>query len=379
MDFETPDFLTDVDVDSIHEKALQQLPLDIDKAEGGFVWDLTRPSAYIAAELLEFYFPNLLQLMFPQWSTGQYLDFHGTMAQVNRREAQYANVELLIKGEPGTIIPAESTFSTATVSDEDEPVEFQISEQTFIGEDGTVTVSATAVNPGRESNVAEGTVTIMGKPITGVTSVTNPAKASGGTDEEDDETFRVRVLEGFASHDESYIGNDADFKKWAESVPGMGTAIVISEWNGPETVKIVCIDANGEAANKSILDAIYTKIMNPGRPLERLAPPNVILTVTPPELVKISYKFKVELMPDFEMDEVLQKFRENLEEYYKTVSADGEVKYTKICSVLGSTDGVYDYTELSMNGSTKNIVITQEQFPSTDKVEAEEKSGVNGV
>lgn len=37
--------------------------------------------------------------------------------------------------------------------------------------------------------------------------------------------------------DDSYIGNESDYKRWAESVAGIGTAIVVPEWNGPEEVQ----------------------------------------------------------------------------------------------------------------------------------------------
>ena len=90
MDFKTPDFLTECDVDTIHDKMMENLPAGIDSTEGGFPWDLTRPTALITSELLEFYAPNILQLMFPQWSTGEFLDLHAGMAQVSRRPATFA-------------------------------------------------------------------------------------------------------------------------------------------------------------------------------------------------------------------------------------------------------------------------------------------------
>ena len=44
-EMELPDFLENSSEDEIHEKMLGNLPDDIDKAEGGFPWDFTRPTA----------------------------------------------------------------------------------------------------------------------------------------------------------------------------------------------------------------------------------------------------------------------------------------------------------------------------------------------
>ena len=44
-------------------------------------------------------------------------------------------------------------------------------------------------------------------------------------------------MEADASEETSYIGNNADYKRWAKAVDGIGDAIVIPEWNGPETSK----------------------------------------------------------------------------------------------------------------------------------------------
>ena len=57
-DFVLPEFLEDCDADTIHARMMDELPDDIDKTEGGFPWDFTRPTALIAAALLQFYIPE---------------------------------------------------------------------------------------------------------------------------------------------------------------------------------------------------------------------------------------------------------------------------------------------------------------------------------
>ena len=374
-DFTIPEFLQNVDTDTIHQAMLDQLPEDIDKTEGGFVWDLTRPTAIIASELLEFYAPEIIKLIFPQWSYGEYLDLLAPAYQVTRKAANAASVVLKITGTVGTAIPSGTQFCTEEDADVSSIV-FATTEPVTIGSDGTVTVHATAVEAGTASNVDAGTIILMSEPIKGVETITNESAATGGTEEEDDDSLRERMQQSAENSDTSYIGNMADFKRWAESVEGMGTAIVMMDWNGPETVKIVCTDANGVAANETILKAVYEKIMSPSTPLNRLAPPNTILTVEAPELVDITYSFSVVLSGDFTVDTVKEAFSSKLDEYYKTVSTDGAVRYTSVAALLSETKGVHDFKDLLINGSASNVAVSADQYPRTTSITSTEISEV---
>lgn len=368
-EFVLPEFLqTGTSAEEIHARMMDMLPDDIDKTEAGFPWDFTRPTAMIAAELLQFYLPEVIKLMFPQWSTGQYLDYLAAMAQTERKPANYATAVLKIIGEPGVTIGQGEVFATESANGVPS-IEFATLESVEIGSAGKVEVTVQALTPGVDSNVNPGTIVLMSEPIKGITSVTNPKRASGGTAEESDDELRERILEANAQMDVSYVGNNADYKRWAEEVPGIGTAIVVPEWNGPETVKIVCLDANGEAANQTLLTAVYNHIMAPDSPLDRLAPPNTILTVAAPELVNITYSFTPTLKSGYELDAVVEDFKQKLESYYKTTAADGEVKYIQVHALLASVTGIDDFENLLMNGDTANIPIDADQYPYTEDIE----------
>ena len=309
--------------------------------------------------------------MFPQWSSGSFLDYLAAGSQTKRKAATYAEAVLSLEGEPGTIVPAGTVFATEAKNDQPS-IEFAAVESCILGEDGKGTVLVRALLDGRQPNVNAGTIVLMSEPVEGIRTVTNKEKATGGTEEESDDDRRERILEADASEETSYIGNNADYKRWAKAVDGIGDAIVIPEWNGPETVKIVCLDQNGEGANKTLLDAVYNYIMAPDNPADRLAPPNTILTVAAPDLVNIAYSFTVVLADGFELDTVISSFKKLLESYYKTVADDGAVKYIKVHALLTSTPGVEDFTNLLINGSTDNVRIENDEYPYTQGVEARE-------
>lgn len=148
----------------------------------------------------------------------------------------------------------------------------------------------------------------------------------------------------------------------------MGEAIVIDEWDGPETVKIVCMDQNGEAANQIILNNVYEHIMSTENPADRLAPPNVILTVAPPAMVNVTYTFNVKIADGYDLAAVKENFRKRLDAYYKTVSNDKAVMYNKAHAELTATPGVADFVGFLMNGSTENIPIAQDEYPYTEAI-----------
>ena len=64
-ELELPDFLNNSSEEEIHEKMLSNLPEDIDKSEGGFPWDFTRPTAIEIAELKEYVLVEVLKSLSP--------------------------------------------------------------------------------------------------------------------------------------------------------------------------------------------------------------------------------------------------------------------------------------------------------------------------
>jgi uncharacterized phage protein gp47/JayE len=105
-----------------------------------------------------------------------------------------------------------------------------------------VSVPAIARAPGSEGNVGPGAITeLVDAPSTLIT-VTNPAPFSGGSDEEDIEEFRLRLIEAIRA---PFTGSAADYKRWAEEFDEVDSATVYpndnlgTPANGHVTVRIV--------------------------------------------------------------------------------------------------------------------------------------------
>lgn len=103
----------------------------------------------------------------------------------------------------------------------------------------------------------------MMDPIAGVTLVTNADKITGGAEEEDDESLRLRIAEYDETSGESFVGCDADYIRWAKEVSGVGTVLVDAQYEKthPNWVRLIILDSSGEPANGSIIQNVYDHIM----------------------------------------------------------------------------------------------------------------------
>ena len=63
-EFVTPPFLEGETVENIHARMLASLPADIDRSEGGFPWNYTRPNANEKAEYINYNLVNSIRGIF---------------------------------------------------------------------------------------------------------------------------------------------------------------------------------------------------------------------------------------------------------------------------------------------------------------------------
>lgn len=366
-EFKAPSFLNDQDAETIHKRMMGELPPDIDDTEGGFPWDFTKPTALEKAEMLEFHLVETLKIMFPMWAKDKWLDYHAK-GRTERKPANPASGTLHIAGVAGTTIPSGFKFAAPAIGDEP-AIEYETKEKYTIGEDGTATIQVSALKAGIIGNVPAGTVNLMTTPIKGITAITNPDPIIGGTEEESDDELRGRIDEMDANSEASFVGSDGDYKRWAEEVPGVGTALVMPEWAGPGTVKVVVIDANGQPANAAIIDAVYNNIIRPDDRPQRKAPIGATVTIVAPTAKEMDYAFLLEIQPGETQQMVLERFNTQLQKYYIEAKKEGVVRYTKIGSLLTNTSGVKDYTGLTINGGTANIILDEDEYPVTGGVD----------
>lgn len=358
--FTMPDFLKGVDAESIQRRMMANLPPGIDDMPGGFPYDFTMPTALEIDKFANYQLALAIQCVFPNFAIGEWLDWHGAKVRVYRRAARQATGTLRVTGTIGITIPAGTIFCTAATSDG--PSILYSTDKEIMIETGVADIPITAVDAGRGSNVMAEAIALAQKPIEGLTYIGNTNAITDGSDAEDDETYRDRILEVYRT-ELMYVGNPADYVRWAKEVSGVGAVICIPEWDGPGTVKLVVTDTVGEPASESILNEVYDHIAKTADSLERLAPVGAALTVVAPVPVDVEYVCVVKIGDTYALDNVRKSIEKNLSEYFDTAIEETELKYARCFSIVDRTEGVMDIKSVTINGKEENISISKEQYP----------------
>jgi len=348
-----PDYLNE-DEETIHRRMLEKAPPGIDTSEGSFFWDTTRPGAVEKAQLVQFTLQNLLQIFFVQTSYGQYLDYLGQVRGVTRLPATPSTGKVKFTGQPGTLIKAGTRVSTQS-SANSPAIIFETTESGVIDEQGEVTVSAVCTEAGAIGNVPAGVIVLMVEPVEGVTSVTNPEPFTGGTDIEDDDAFRERILDAWRLPITS--GNKHHYKFWAKEVPGVGDAKVIPLWDGPGTVKVVIVDGNKRAASPELLDAVTAHI-------EDERPIGATVTVASAAEKQINIAANITLASGYAIAQVQQLYQEAVVSFFREIAlVETYVSYAQLGKLLLETPGVGDYSGLLVNGAADKVLLGEEEIP----------------
>ena len=364
-EFELPSEFEGESYEKILAEMLGNVPDYYDKLEGGFVFDMVAPAAFEAAELINFWLPLGMMSNFHMWARGDWLDYHAADCGLSRREATPAYGDLTVETTAEVTFPSGFVFSVP--SENGEPaIDFEVVNATTINQEGTIRVKA--VISGKAGNVAADTVTIMKTPYKNVKSIKNLEAFIGGTEPEDDESLRERIDDFYAGRSSSFVGNCADYRRWAQSVAGVGYVNVIPTPNGvPNTVKILLADSNGDQATDELCTAVEKYIFG-GKSssaashtsLERLAPIGLVdWSVEPFETTKINLKMDAVLATGYPESVVKKNIKAALAEYFKTLADDelryGTLYYVKVSSVLTEVAGLEDFANLKIGIGSENV------------------------
>lgn len=210
-------------------------------------------------------FSQCMKGLFVETSEGDALDRVAyDKFQLTRQSAVPATVDLIIErsgiGAAGTYI-AGSRVQTAGGTQFAIDVDAVFDTATLI-----VTVSATALSAGPESNVPADKVNqFVDQPFSSAMTVRNPRGAAGGADQETDIEFRARILDFFPTIRRGTIGA---IEFGGRSVPGVAFARayeVINVCNGDPfpacLVELVVSDRLG-GYSESMLQAVRDQLLN---------------------------------------------------------------------------------------------------------------------
>ncbi|HBG7073072.1 baseplate J/gp47 family protein [Clostridioides difficile] len=357
-----PSFLTE-DEDAVHERMLSNFQ-DVSTLEGDFIYDSTRPTAEEITQLKQLGLQNNLKIAFPQTSYGTYLEWLGECKGVFKNQPTKSIGVITFNGAQGTII-TKGTIVTTIATDEKQSIEFELLETKTIEESETVDIKAECRVAGTIGNVSEGSVSVLLGSINGIKSVTNKESFKGGTDIEDEEHFRERVL--VAEQEDKLSEASSDYIRWAKEVDGVGYAYVVPEWAGAGTVKGLILDKNRKAATQELINKVQEYIypnVEDGQNRDGKAPIGAIVTIATPQTLLINVKASFVFLNGFSQETVLNILKNKIDKYLDKIDIGGTVSYNAIYSLTGSMmladEGIQDFSSLTINDGTTNIILNDQ-------------------
>ena len=330
---------------------LNEVPNTYDKRPGGFIYDSIAP---VAEKLEEKH--NELEETKAKLSIdnlkGPELEVRvRERTGINRRKATFAVGKVIVTGNGMVYV--------GDLVETEDGIQFEATETKAIVNSGEVNIKALLA--GTIGVVAAGSITLFPVTLSGINSVTNPEPTYDGFEAESDHDLLQRYYE--RKQTPATSANKHHYKSWAKEVEGVGDVKIFPLWDGDNTVKIVIIDSDRKPASTELVDKVQSYI-DPGISGlgDGTAPIGAFCTVVSATGKPLNISFSVTKEEWYTTQEIIDIVSGNLVNYFKEIAFVEEfVSYARIGSIILNSEGVIDYTSLTVDGSTSNVSINNDE------------------
>lgn len=351
---------TDITAEQIAKEGLDNLPSTYQKSVGFFAWEYMLATA----KLLKNIWDKIVYICscLTDLSTMNESDLENYISErtgIERQQETYASGLLTVLNGSGTITEGDTfTTSGGTVYVATDTVE--------VSQNDTFNVRCETA--GAVGNCDANTITQMPTTIQGIVSVTNESAFTNGYDKETIDELLERYYEYIRTPIVS--GNKYHYKYWAKQYSGVGGAIVKPTWDGPNTVKVVIFDKNTGVASQELVNNVQNYIDPKGNNNETWgcglgqAPIGAFCTVVSATAKNLTVNAELTLKSGYELTDVTANIEAKINTYLKDIIEQLEseesvyVSYSHISACISTAEGVKDHTDLTVNGGTSNISLT---------------------
>lgn len=302
--------------------------------EAGAAGDLAVRLYAVAAQVYSLYLQAewTKRQCFPQTAEGEYLDLHAALRGVERKSAAPAKGTIRFSvpaaADSDRAIPAGTVCMTAGL------VRFETTEAAVL-EAGNLyaDVPAQAVEPGTAGNAAAGTILTMAVAPAGVAACSNPAAFSGGTDPEDDNSLRRRVLETFRRLANG--ANAAYYEQTAMAFDQVAAVTVLPRKRGVGTVDVVIATPEG-TPDAALVEQVQQK-------LEKAREIAVDVEVSGPETETVNVTAQVKAEEGHASAQVIADVKQAIQGWFTGERLSRPVLRAELGSVIYGVEGVENY------------------------------------
>ena len=357
----------------IQLEMIQRIGDKLQTMEGSFTGDMIAP---VAREIWKLYLSlSALEPMFyVDETSGIYLDKQAAMFGITRKIGSNAVCVAHFLGTDGTVIPNGTVFETAS------GLRYILTEDvTIAGGSGNGSLLASEI--GQAYNIAADTPLRAISQISGLSIITHGA-ASGGMDAESNAAFCARYYDFLRRPATS--GNGYHYQQWMTAVNGVGHARIVKLWDGPGSVLCIAADANYHHVDADVVESaqLYVDEQRPIGPevtVQSVAETSINITATitkaaSASIIDIKAAFSaavqayIDALVSLSFSTIINAANESLEQYGYIVV------YNKIAALLVETDGVVDFTSMTVNGDAENIIVAYDHIPVLGEVAINEVS-----
>lgn len=207
--------------------------------------------------------------IFPDTAAGEYLDVLAQLRGVAPRfKAAPSTTYVRVIGDPGTFYEAGSVFVSNTgltfTSMEDVTIGAKDSSGQVVDNSRIAYIQVRCTKDGADTNIPPLSITRVTPTPTGHQSCTNEYQATGGRDEEDDETFRIRIKE---SINQLATGTLSQLEQVLMKINPRVLRVLkgglgISDTTGSAAesrINLTVVSVNGQDFTQSEFDEMYSK------------------------------------------------------------------------------------------------------------------------
>lgn len=208
---------------------------------------------------------ELTKIGFIHLAEGEYLDLHGANPRIDLTRDTGTEASGMVTfsiTEPATtdiIIPEE----TLLVCEEND-LDYVTNAECIIGVgDTSVTIGATCLTVGEDGNCSAETINVINDDYLNIPllSVTNESEFTNGTDYEEDDDYRERLL-AFERKDD--FGSIGYYQDLGDNVPGVHDILLVDDLSeeNPKT-KIIYVNGNTKPVDDAVLIDVLEVFSNP--------------------------------------------------------------------------------------------------------------------
>ncbi len=336
---------------------LSNISNDYEKSPGFLTRDLTTSNAIEMSKLYE-YAKTLIDKFNVDNLFGDELTRYVFQRRgIKRKLATKAKVLLSLTGT-GTI-NIDDIFSTSN------NIQFISLETKEILEEGNIL--SECIEPGLIGMVGANSITQFPITLPGFNTVINISPSYDGFAEESDQDLRDRYYEDLQNPITS--NNIYHFKAWAKEVSGVGDAKVFPTWNGANTTKVLIVDSNKQVASLDLINRVqeYIDPMADNRWGKGYGQAAIGSFTTVESAIAKNIIIEASIIKEngYTDEMIIENISNKVTEYLRSIAlseSSNYVSHAKIVSLILTSQGVVDASNIKVNGSlTDKVTVLEDE------------------